>query len=152
MYKRQLFPYAPRELLAQSLASADVHAVTMRAGFEGLLMPSKLYGILAAGRPTLFIGPKSSAVAHVLEDGECGVAVELGDVAAVVNSIVGWASDRERAVEVGGAARRCHELRYQRSIAVNAYVDVLRDAAQSEIQSTPRRPRRVERRSARGQR
>ncbi len=147
-----LFPYAPRDVLAQSLASADVHVVTMRGGFEGLLMPSKLYGILAAGRPTLFIGPRTSAVTDVVERGECGVAIELGDVDSVVEHVTRWASDRAHAAQVGAAARECHERHYQRSIAVDAYIDVLRDAAQSEIQSTPRRPRRVERRSARGQR
>src|SRR5262245_8867122 len=52
----QFKPYQPRALLAQSLSVADVHLVSLRPELEGLIVPSKFYGICAAGRPTLFIG------------------------------------------------------------------------------------------------
>ncbi len=48
--------YQPAELLSDSLAAADAHFVSLLPALEGLIVPSKLYGILAAGRPVVFIG------------------------------------------------------------------------------------------------
>ncbi|MFX6876802.1 hypothetical protein ABTH39_19765, partial [Acinetobacter baumannii] len=70
--------YQPRELLADSLAAADVHLISLLPALEGLIVPSKLYGILAAGRPTIFIGDTEGEVAKVLREHDCGVTVGIG--------------------------------------------------------------------------
>lgn len=57
-------PYQPRAALGESLAAADLHLITMRPGFAGLIVPSKIYGILAVGRPAVFVGPGDSEVAR----------------------------------------------------------------------------------------
>ncbi|MEO1544578.1 MAG: glycosyltransferase family 4 protein, partial [Pseudomonadota bacterium] len=49
-------PYQPRDALSESLSAADVHLVSLRPELEGLIVPSKYYGIAAAGRPVIFIG------------------------------------------------------------------------------------------------
>lgn len=51
-----LQPYQPRERLSESLSAADVHLISLRPEFDGLIVPSKFYGISAAGRPCLYIG------------------------------------------------------------------------------------------------
>lgn len=53
-----LKPYQPRETLGQLISLGDMHLVLMVPGFEGIILPSKLYGILAAGRPVVFVGPE----------------------------------------------------------------------------------------------
>ena len=62
----QLLPFQPKARLAESLSAADVHLVTMQPEVEGLVVPSKVYGVLAAGRPCVFLGPgrKRSRPAH----------------------------------------------------------------------------------------
>jgi glycosyltransferase involved in cell wall biosynthesis len=77
----------PRAALAQSLAAADVHLVTLRPGCERLVFPSKLYGITAVGRPVVFIGPVTSEVARVVRDAGLGVTADRDDVVAVVRGI-----------------------------------------------------------------
>ena len=52
----RLRPYQPKERLGETLAVADVHLVSLNPNLEGLIVPSKFYGIAAAGRPTIFIG------------------------------------------------------------------------------------------------
>src|SRR5262245_3258216 len=59
----QYQPYQPRDRLADSLSAADVHIVSLRPALEGLVVPSKFYGIAAAGRPTIFIGDKDGEIA-----------------------------------------------------------------------------------------
>jgi glycosyltransferase involved in cell wall biosynthesis len=67
------------ETLSESLASADLHLVTMKPGIEGAVVPSKFYGVLAAGRPCLFIGSEDSEVARVILELGVGTVIPVGD-------------------------------------------------------------------------
>lgn len=67
--------YQPTEKLAESLAVPDVHLVSLKPELEGLMVPSKLYGILAAGRCIIFIGDIRGEVAKLLETYNCGFSV-----------------------------------------------------------------------------
>ena len=60
-------PYQAQDRLAQSLGAADLHLTTMLPAMEGLIVPSKIYGILAAGRPTLHVGDPGGEIAAILE-------------------------------------------------------------------------------------
>ncbi|HEY3356082.1 MAG TPA: glycosyltransferase family 4 protein [Polyangia bacterium] len=83
----QLLPYQPRARLAESLSAPDVHLVTILPGFEGLLVPSKLYGCLAAGRAVAYVGPPGTEVARIIGDGRCGVAVAPGDAHGLAQQV-----------------------------------------------------------------
>ena len=80
-------PYVPRERLSEALGDADVHLVSLQPSLEGLIVPSKFYGVLAAGRPVIFIGAKNGEVARLIEDHGCGLVVEQGDVEGLVRAI-----------------------------------------------------------------
>src|SRR5262249_23188636 len=62
----QFRPYQSREQLSQSLSAADLHLISLRPELEGLIVPSKFYGILAAGRASIFIGDPNSEIARTL--------------------------------------------------------------------------------------
>lgn len=76
-----------REDLAASLASADVHLVTLRPGCEALVFPSKLYGSAAVGRPVLFIGPPGSEIARLVRQHGMGFAGSRDDIAGLAEAI-----------------------------------------------------------------
>jgi hypothetical protein len=87
-------PYQPREKLAGSLSSADLHAVVMGDSFTGLVHPCKIYNVLAVGAPILYIGPQESHVIDIFArlNGNGSVyAARHGDVTRVVEQIVGAA-------------------------------------------------------------
>jgi len=65
----RFLPYQRRDMLEDSLAAADVHLVSLLPALEGYVVPSKLYGILAAGRPLIFIGDGKGDVGRVIEQG-----------------------------------------------------------------------------------
>jgi glycosyltransferase involved in cell wall biosynthesis len=73
----QFLPYQPREALEDSLAAADVHVASLLPSLEGFVVPSKFYGILAAGRPVVFIGDPEGELARIIRAANCGVVVDV---------------------------------------------------------------------------
>lgn len=123
-------PYQPRDLLAQSLSAADVHLVSLLPELEGLVVPSKFYGIAAVGRPTIFIGDADGEVGRIVRAAECGYCVAPGDVAALVAAIVRLGHDAELRHRMGRNARRVFEERYDQPIAVQKWRALLRAVAE----------------------
>lgn len=120
-------PYAPRERLSESLSSADAHLVTMVPATEGLIVPSKFYGILAVARPVLFVGAKDGELARLVREHDCGVAVEAGDADGLAAAIRMLAADRERARAMGQRGRALYDERFAPEIAYAAWERVLRE-------------------------
>ena len=87
------------------LAAADVHVVTVRRGLEGVVVPSKMYGILAAGRPILAVAPRSSDVARIVEEANCGRVADPDDPASVVAAVRQLRADPKALAEMGRRAR-----------------------------------------------
>lgn len=117
--------YQPRERLGESLGVGDVHLVSLRPELEGLIVPSKFYGIAAAGRPTVFIGSPEGEIARILEEAKCGLTVDAGDGEALADEIVALAADRDRRQAMGRAARKIFEQRFDQPIALAAWREVL---------------------------
>jgi glycosyltransferase involved in cell wall biosynthesis len=100
----RFLPPRPRSELSLSLATADLHLVTLLPGCEALVFPSKLYGIAAAGRPVLFIGPRDCELARLVRDRGLGLAFsreETGPMAAALRKL---ASDPAALAAAGRAA------------------------------------------------
>jgi colanic acid biosynthesis glycosyl transferase WcaI len=110
-------PYQPRERLSESLSLPDVHLVSLRAEMEGLLMPSKIYGILAAGRPTLFLGAADGSIQRIVDAFGAG-APALG-VEAAADWIVAHKHDPAPLARLGAAARRAYETEFNRTISLS---------------------------------
>lgn len=80
-------PYQPLELLSQSLSVPDVHLITLQPELEGLIVPSKFYGVLAVGRPIVFIGDGGGEIGRQLERGRIGTSVQPGAVDDLVSAL-----------------------------------------------------------------
>jgi glycosyltransferase involved in cell wall biosynthesis len=123
-------PYQPRSRLSQSLGAADVHVVTLRPELEGLVVPSKYYGIAAVGRPTIFIGDTNGEIATIIGETESGLCVAQGDVKGLADAIVMLRGDPKLREQMGRNARRAFELRFEKSIAVAAWRSLLQAVEQ----------------------
>ncbi len=113
----QLRPYQPHERLAEALALADIHLVSLRPEMEGFVVPSKFYGIAAAGRPTVFIGAEDGEIAAVVRRHGCGLAVKVGDGEALSTAIMALATDVELRHAMGQRAREAFETTFAKSFA-----------------------------------
>ncbi|GAA4254941.1 glycosyltransferase family 4 protein [Azospirillum formosense] len=98
----RLLPLQPPDRLAESLSAADLHLATMDPRAEGLLVPSKVAGALAAGRPCLFLGPSGSDAAAMLEG--CGQRLAPDDAAGLATAIRRYARDPVLCAEHGARA------------------------------------------------
>jgi glycosyltransferase involved in cell wall biosynthesis len=127
----QFLPPQPRAKLAVSLAAADVHLVTLRPGFEQLVSPSKLAGIMGAGRPALFVGPASSEISALLAREKCGASVEPGEGRRLADTILDLAGAHERRAAMGNAARNCYVRHYSFAAATARWDELLRRLAAS---------------------
>ena len=107
-------PYQPLEKLGESLSAADLHLIPLAAGAAGCLVPSKIYGILAAGRPFIAMMEESAEVAQIARDDAVGFVVLPGSVEALSGAIREAVDSPERLRQMGARARRLAEMRFDR--------------------------------------
>ena len=122
-----LKPYQPREALGELLSLGNVHLVSVAENFSGLLVPSKFYGVLAAARPVLYVGPRESEVARVIEESKCGLVIEQGDSAGLVKAIETLHADPQLAQAMGRRAREVFERTFTRSHACERWLRLLQN-------------------------
>jgi glycosyltransferase involved in cell wall biosynthesis len=101
----RLLDYFPREQLHASLSVADVHLISMRAEMTGVVVPGKLYGAMASGRATLFVGPAHCESADTIREADCGLTVRLGDPDGLVEALTKLAADPAKTAEMGRRGR-----------------------------------------------
>lgn len=120
-------PLQPRERIAETLALADIHLVCLLPHLESCVIPSKFYGILASGRPALFVGDPDGEIARLIAAGECGDAVTIGDWRRLAERVVAYADDPEARRAAGERARRLFDTGFTESVGHAAWERVLRD-------------------------
>ena len=118
-------PYQSIERLSESLSVADLHIVTLRSAMEGLIVPSKFYGILAVARPVLFVGATDGEIARLIATLECGVVVAEGDARGLAARIRELAAHRDAAAGMGARGRREYERRFAPQVALRTWEDIL---------------------------
>ena len=118
-------PYQPREAIRASLSLADLHLISQAEAMTGLLVPSKLYGIMAAGRASVFIGNAQAEVGRVLVETGSGRVVAVGDVQGLTDTITQLADDPDACRRMGDAARQAMADTYDRRHACAAWERLL---------------------------
>ncbi len=118
-------PYQPRAELEDSLAAADVHLASLLPPLEGLIMPSKLYAVMAAGRPLIFIGDGDGEIARVLREAECGITVAIDGGAELVAAIRLLKDQPQLRSLMGARARESFLARFARTRALERWKAVV---------------------------
>jgi glycosyltransferase involved in cell wall biosynthesis len=120
-------PYQNRAQLPLSLSAPDLHLVTLRPECEGLVMPSKLYGALAAGRPIAFIGDPEGDTARIVRGGP-GLVARPEEMPALAAQIRALRRNPARLARLGAAARAAYEA-CPRDASLDAWTRCLHAAA-----------------------
>jgi colanic acid biosynthesis glycosyl transferase WcaI len=115
----------PASQLPHSLALANIAVVTLRQGFEGLIVPSKFFGYMARGIPTLYIGPDSD-ISHVIKAANCGFVCANEDAAAVCSAIVNAYNDNVLLRRLSESASDGYARQFSRKTALDRYVHQVR--------------------------
>lgn len=121
----RILEYVPREELRHSMGAADLSIVAVADGLEGLVVPSKLYGIMASGRPALYVGPAGSEAAHTIVAQQCGFVVSNSDPDGFSRAILSARNDSAASAAMGAAARQAFEREFDRPVATRRYFHLL---------------------------
>ena len=131
-----LLPYVQRGSLSESLAAGDIGLVTQRDACVGSVVPSKVYGLLAAGRPILFIGPVTATPARLIARFGCGWQVDCGDSDALT-ALLRHLADRPHEITAAGQRARAALLtHFDQPVGVDRLVNLL-GASFSEAATHP---------------
>jgi glycosyltransferase involved in cell wall biosynthesis len=120
--------YQSRDTLSDSLAAADVHLVSLLPALEGLIVPSKLYGILAAGRPLIFIGDADGEIGRVIGRAKCGRVLNVGDAAGLRDALRNLETHPDRRVHMGALAGQLFSEEYGLHRALERWIAVIEAA------------------------
>jgi glycosyltransferase involved in cell wall biosynthesis len=118
-------PAQPRSQLGETLTLPDLHVVTLRAGCEQLVFPSKVYGIAAVGRPVLFIGPPKSEIATLVQSEGFGLAVSREEPAAAATIIRSLKDNPAHQATLRQAAVRFWENKGRLEHALSAWSEIV---------------------------
>jgi glycosyltransferase involved in cell wall biosynthesis len=110
----RFIPYLERERLKFSLTVPDVHWISLKPELEGLILPSKLYGIAAAGRPIIAITAKDGEIARLVRQHACGFVIEPDDADALAEVLTQLSADPDRVAAMGARARHMLDLHFTR--------------------------------------
>ena len=114
-------PYQDRKDLAFSIGAGDVSLISLRKSLDGCIVPSKLYGIMAAARPIIFVGSSESDIARIILRARCGFQVEEGDVDAFVKKVLDLYHNPELAIDLGKKGHAYFLEHFERKRSTDMY-------------------------------
>jgi colanic acid biosynthesis glycosyl transferase WcaI len=125
----RFLPYQNRQQLKHSLSVPDIHWISLKPEVEGMIVPSKFYGIAAAGRPTIAITASDGEIAQLILEHNCGVVIEPGQGDALAAAITRLSNDRHSLAAMGARARAMLDSKFTRRQALDQWSAVLDQVA-----------------------
>ena len=126
----RFLPFFPTSGIPSVMAAGDLHVVTIKRGLEGVIVPSKLYNILAYGRPILAIATERTEVARLARQYQCGIAADPDDAIQVTQAVQRLLQAPERLEHMSQQARKLAKT-YDRLSELRKVVEVIEEAARA---------------------
>lgn len=118
-------PYQDKTDLVYSLNSADIHWVVNAKGIKGVSVPSKLYGVMATGKPVLGVLDKGSEARIIVDECNCGVCTEPGNYDGIYNKIQYILNNKEKVKDLGQNGRKYLEKNLTKDVSINKYKNTI---------------------------
>ncbi len=128
----RFLPFRPAAEIPLVMAAGDVHIICVRRGLEGVVVPSKLYSVLAAGRPALAVASEESDVVRIVRDARCGLAADPDDPASVAAALRKMRDNPSELTEMGVRAREAAK-NYARVNELKRFVATIEEATDRGI-------------------
>lgn len=119
-------PYQPRTKLPESMALPNLHWASLRPDLEGLIVPSKLYGIAAAGRPLLMVGDEKGEIGSLVTTHRFGECVWPGEALEAKRSIESFFEDPGKTERYGQNARNFIDSFGSKRQAVDRWAQIVK--------------------------
>jgi colanic acid biosynthesis glycosyl transferase WcaI len=115
----RLVPFAPQERLLDRLAAPDIHLLSLIPSWTGLVVPSKFFGALAAGRPVLFSGSPDSSIAEWIMTFDLGWVLTPENVESIAAQVVSYVNDEARVVATKQRCRAVYQAYFSREASLD---------------------------------
>jgi glycosyltransferase involved in cell wall biosynthesis len=132
----RFLPFRPASQIPLVMMAGDVHLITIRRGLEGVVVPSKLYSTLAAGRPVLAVAAANSDAARMAVQSGCGLAADPDDPANLAAAILYMRDNPSALVEMGARARDVG-CKYARVDELERFTEIIEQSGQSRHGGEP---------------
>jgi glycosyltransferase involved in cell wall biosynthesis len=138
--------YFPREQLHASLSLADAHLISMRPEMTGIVVPGKLYGVMAAARPAIFVGPEHCEAADAIRHVGCGFTIHSGDGSGLAAALEKLSAEPSLARRMGERGRSAFLAGYERKLCCYRWGELVgeltipRAVTDTQASSLPPRP------------
>jgi colanic acid biosynthesis glycosyl transferase WcaI len=123
----RFLPFFSGSKIPSVLAAADAHIITVKRGLEGVVVPSKMYGILAAGKPIVALAPRECDVVSIGEAKGFSISADPSDPAQFAHVVEQLIRDPERVRRMGAAASAAAP-EYERSRELAKLVKIIEEA------------------------
>jgi glycosyltransferase involved in cell wall biosynthesis len=120
-----LFPFLPNEDYANSVSACHIAVVSFRKGLEGMAVPSKIIGIMAAGVPVIALVPHQSEIAYIVREENCGIVIDPEDVDGFIGAILKLKSDEKLRSTMGLNGRTAFEKKYSTKVIAKRYLELI---------------------------
>lgn len=127
----RFLPFRPIEEIPHVMQAGDLHIITIHRGLEGVVVPSKLYSILAAGRPVLVVAAATTDAARIVTECGCGLAADPDDPEAVAAAIRRLRDDPELLISMGRRAKGAAK-KYARVDELSRFVSLIEETVGSK--------------------
>jgi len=120
-------PYQDKEDLVYSLNTADLSLTTLNSGFGGLVVPSKVYGIMASGKPILFVSDNNNEISNLIDNHQIGYNIEIGNSDKLAAVIRKYKNNKELLEKHSQITRELFEEEFDKEISIKKYRDLLKN-------------------------
>jgi glycosyltransferase involved in cell wall biosynthesis len=120
----KLMNYLPYSMIPYSLTAADVSIISLQKNLNGMNMPSRLYSIMASGRPIIALVDKDSSVDNIIKEAKCGIRVDQDDVERFIEAIRFYKNNSQLAIEHGLNGRKYFENNFTLDLISQQYYNL----------------------------
>ncbi len=120
--------FIPVAELEKTLLAADIHLLSLRPGFEGVVVPSKFFGSLAVGKPVIYAGPENSAIAHWIQEFRVGMVLTENNLEEVANQLLRISKNKDILKYWQNNALRAYQEHFSKKHIMDRWDYILRKA------------------------
>lgn len=123
----RLVPFAEESELEKRLNAADIHLLSLRPEWEGIVVPSKFFGSLSVGKPVLYAGPEGSAIADWIRRYDLGLIVTEDNFERIAKELLELAENRDKLRNWGENAFNVYQMHFSKKIIMDKWDRALRN-------------------------
>lgn len=128
--------YASADSLERRLSAADIHVVSLRSDWTGMVVPSKFFGAIAAGRPVLFAGSSESAVAKWIDSYRLGWVLTSTNVSQVADKIIAYMAAPQDCLRMRQHCHHVYHSYFSKDKVLDSFDQELRELLHTSCEST----------------